>query len=86
MLLSTVTIFVPVFTAVTVEIPVVERDALPLRTSPVLIPTTESKVIVLIPTATGCITVLELVTSPTCKIGSFTVFCVELICVVVPSI
>ena len=50
-----------------------------------LIPTTESTVIVETPEATGAVTVLILVTSPRLRIGSLTVTLVEFTSVVVPS-
>ena len=53
--------------------------------SPVLIPTTESKVITLVPLVCSAITVLMLVTSPRWKMASFNVDVVELTVVVVPS-
>ena len=53
--------------------------------SPVLIPVTESSVIVETPDATGDITVLALVTSPRTIIGSLIVTAVEFTEVVVPS-
>ena len=54
-------------------------------TSPVLIPTVESMVIVETPDATGDITVLVLVTSPITIIGSLIDKTVEFTEVVVPS-
>ena len=58
---------------------------LPVTTSPVLIPTTESITIVDDPDPTVANTVLILVTSPTFMMASFTVALVELTVVVVPS-
>ena len=58
---------------------------LPVTTSPVLIPTTESITMVDDPDPTVVSTVLTLVTSPTFIIASLTVAVVELTVVVVPS-
>ena len=75
-----------VLTSVTVVNPLFGSEAFPLTISPVLIPTTESIVIVLTPVVAGAVTTLELVTSPITNIGSLTVTAVELTEVVVPSI
>jgi len=82
---STVIILVASSYTVTVATPDADKAELPEITSPVLIPTTESRVIVVIPARTGCVTVLSLVRSPKCRIGSFNVDVVEFTDVVVPS-
>ena len=80
-----VIIFVAVLYAVIVVSPLLGKAALPEIISPVLIPTTESKVIVETPDATVAITVLLLVTSPSDIIEPFTVTLLESTVVVVPS-
>ena len=72
-------------TAVTVVSPLLGKDALPDTMSLVLIPTTESSEIVLIPDETATTTVLLLVTSPSYIIAPFTVTLLESTVVVVPS-
>ena len=81
---SIYTIFDPALYEWTVVVPVPE---IPLveRVSPVLIPTTESRVIAEVPEPTVANTVLVLVTSPNLKIDSLEVTLVELTVVVVPS-
>ena len=57
----------------------------PATTSPVLIPTIESRTTVDVPEPTVTITVLVLVVSPTRIMASLTVTAVEFTVVVVPS-
>ena len=79
-----VTTLVEVLYEVTVPIP---ELSIPVTAnwSPVLIPTTESRVTVETPAFTVAVTVLVLVTSPMLKMESLTVTLFELTVVVVPS-